>query len=115
MFPERFARMVESERQSERKVASSRRFRASRCRIGGDCRHGSAQWCLCQQAKSPSRYNDKGLCFFRRRMAMHSNKHSPISVEIIARFGRKFCVRVRVMVPIAALVVLISTAIKLGG
>lgn len=46
---------------------------------------------------------------------MHSNKHSPISVEIIARIGRKFCVRVRVMVPIAALVVLISTAIKLGG
>lgn len=46
---------------------------------------------------------------------MNSPKDSPISVEIIARFGRKFCVRVRVKVPIAALVVLISTVIKLGG
>ena len=64
MFPERFARMAESERQSERKVASSSRFRASRCRIGGDCRHGSAQWCFCQQAKSPSRCNDKGSMLF---------------------------------------------------
>lgn len=46
---------------------------------------------------------------------MHIRKVSPISVEIIARFGRIICVRVRVIVPIAALVVLISTAIKLGG
>lgn len=46
---------------------------------------------------------------------MRNRNNSPISVEIIARFGRKICVRVRVIVPIVALVVLISTAIKLGG
>lgn len=83
--------------------------------IGGDCLHGSVQWCLCQHAKGPNRGYGKGLCLLLRRMAMHIRKVSPISVEIIARFGRKICVRVRVIVPIAALVVLISTAIKLGG
>ncbi len=33
---------------------------------------------------------------------MNKQVNSPISVEIIASFGRKFCVRVRVIVPIAA-------------
>ncbi len=46
---------------------------------------------------------------------MRNQNNSPISVEIVARFGRKFCVRVRVIVPIAALVLLISAVTKLGG
>ena len=46
---------------------------------------------------------------------MNKQVNSPISVEIVARFGSKFCFRVRVIVPIVALVVLISTVIKLGG
>lgn len=40
---------------------------------------------------------------------------SPISVEIIASCGRKFRFRLRLIVPIAALLVLISAVSKLLG
>lgn len=48
-------------------------------------------------------------------MAMHSHKDSPISVEIVARCGSKFCFRLRVIVPVAALLLLVSTVSSLVG
>lgn len=46
---------------------------------------------------------------------MNSRKDSPISVEIVARCGSKFCIRLRVIAPVAALIVLVSAVIKLIG
>ena len=42
---------------------------------------------------------------------MRPQKPSPISVEIVARSGKNF-IRVKVVIPIAAIIVLISAASK---
>ena len=46
---------------------------------------------------------------------MNSHKDSPISVKIVARCGGKFCFRLRVIVPIAALLLLVSAVSNLVG
>ena len=46
---------------------------------------------------------------------MTPENDSPISVEIVARCGSKFCIRLRVIVPVAALVLLVSAVSNLVG
>lgn len=45
---------------------------------------------------------------------MRSANHSPISVEIVARCGRNF-IRIRVAIPIAAFVLIVSSVLNLLG
>ncbi len=44
---------------------------------------------------------------------MNFQKHSPISVEIVAQCRRKFCVRFRLRLTVGIALVLISAVIKL--
>ena len=47
--------------------------------------------------------------------AMNFPQNSPISVEILARCGRKFRIRLRIVVPVGFVLVLVSTVSKLIG
>lgn len=46
---------------------------------------------------------------------MHRKINSPVSVEIIARFGKKVSIRIRLGLTVGAVVVLISAVSKLLG
>ena len=62
------------------------------------------------KAKAQSAPTERALSFLGGQ-AMHFQKTSPISVEIVARCGKKFF-RVKVAISVAALIVLVSTVSK---
>ena len=68
------------------------------------------------KAKAQSAATERAHCLFFGGWAMrYKSKTPPISVEIVAQYGRKFRVRLRLGLTIGITLVLISAVIKLLG
>ena len=61
------------------------------------------------KTKAQSADDRKGLVLSKGERVMNLRKLSPISVEIIARCGSKIRIELKLVLPVAALVAIIST------